>query len=149
MDTTNVRWPNSLWAAAMPPGPSLTELIDMLTPMRLSQTTNFGTPPRCRNRLVCKPIQSQFVFSAGLRFCRFRSPPIHRKVYSALITVALAIHRRLRVLRSRLFQEPLCPKPSRPRDCYPSIVQTVTTFSHVDASTVIKSIKPGRPRLIS
>ena len=27
MDTTNVRWPNSLWAAATPPGPELPELI--------------------------------------------------------------------------------------------------------------------------
>lgn len=27
MDTTNVRWPDSLWAAATPPGPSLPELI--------------------------------------------------------------------------------------------------------------------------
>src|SRR6202521_5702329 len=27
MDTANVRWPNSLWAAATPPGPDLPELV--------------------------------------------------------------------------------------------------------------------------
>ena len=27
MDTANVRWPDSLWAAATPPGPELPELV--------------------------------------------------------------------------------------------------------------------------
>jgi hypothetical protein len=33
MDSANVRWPDSLWAAATPPGPDLPELVGTRKPM--------------------------------------------------------------------------------------------------------------------